>query len=267
MDDPKPGYWTKKQTKSTKSRQLGSLAGWGLLGLFGICFATVGIWSPIRQLDQPTSKQNPEVQIESAVGSIKSLPQGFKKIELAEDGIRLAIPESWVRWEDQYFRDARVAAASLTGESIITGEPVYSAASVGAGGLPLVIVQILKEKGPAPTQTQIKTMVAEGNSAARKLPELTPAEMMQQEFPGISLKVLESGWADNGMALCQYVFFEALTDSEDSKFIRQWQCFNSSSIIWLSVTSPSAMDGIYAEISSNIWKSFEFTVDQTPRLR
>lgn len=261
-------YWDKKPKAPKKGKNI-SAAPFGLAIL-----ATAAVIGILMEAYSPPENdvQEPSRQMErSALGptweTSKKVPDQFKRIELTAYDLALAIPENWERWDDQYFRDARTAAAGIMNQNMHTGEPVYSAASIGTTGAPLAIVQILIEPGPAPTQRQLRELLRSGDTSVATLPDKIAEQFRNMNVPGISFEVLETQWIDNGIAICQYISAEVVRVEAESQTLRQWQCFNSSTVIWLTFTSPSAMDGIYSNIASEIWNSFDFRMDQTVRLR
>jgi len=261
-------YWEKKPTTPKKGQDFRTaLIGSTILAAAAVIGIFLEASSPPQNDVQEPSRQVELSALDPQWETSKQLPDQFKRIELTDYALALAIPENWERWDDQYFRDARSAAAGIMNRNMHTGEPVYSAASIGTSGAPLAIVQILIEPGPAPTQRQLRELLQSGDTGVTALPDEIAKQFRDMDVPGISLEVLESQWVDNGTAICQYMSAEVARNGSDGQTLRQWQCFNSSTVIWLTMTSPSIMDAIYSNIASVIWDSFDFRLDQTVRLR
>lgn len=270
MSKPEQPYWPdQNKVPPPKPPKGWKPVGWVVAALFaGALFLGNAFFEPedLEMSGEPASEGGPTANIAKA-DVVGVVPEGFERMEISPQGIQIVVPSNWERWDDQYFKDAALAAAKLTGGTSVAGQPVFSVAAKSDDGSPIAIVQLLVEPGPAPSQKQVREMLGSDNSALLELPARTAEYFADQVVPGMSFKVEESDWSDNGAVLCQYMKIEVTEIEIGQRKLRQWSCFNSSSVVWLTATYPSEVDKIYSEISTTMWESLRFELDQTPRLK
>lgn len=205
--------------------------------------------------------------IEPLAPGVPRAPDGFTRVTLEDGAIRFDAPSAWPLIDTAIFAEADTIAASMLGTSGGERKVIYSAAvSPSTGMEPAATLHVFLEKGPAPTQQQVREKLAQRNPAIVDLPKKTAAYFSEIDAPNVTLLTRLAEWADNGKLLCLHIQVE-LAGDRTRKISDQWNCYNSSGAVTLTSVYDAGDTAIYAPILQHVFNSLDLALDHTVRLR
>ena len=228
---------------------------------------TKAFTAPAIEAGLPKLSAQAPSTIEPLAPGAPRAPDGFTSVALEDGAIRFDAPSTWPVIDTAIFAEADTIAASMLGASGGQREAIYSAAvSQITGTEPAATLHVLVENGPAPTQQQVRDLLAQHSPAVVDLPKKTAAYITEAKLPDVRQRTLLAEWADNERLICLHIQVEVVGD-QIRKISDQWNCYNSSTAVTLTSVYDAAATATYAPIVRHVFDSLDLAIDHTIRLR